>query len=92
MTRSALERSLPVETATEPIVAWRAWALTGRRDGSHLLLRPVVGRGRPWLPGRPAEAGCRMLGPFHEAPSSRARAASTARTTSTCCGGRAVRP
>ena len=68
MTRSALERSLPVETATEPIVAWRAWALSGRRDGSHLLLRPVVGRGRPWLPGRPAEAGCRMLGPFHEAP------------------------
>ena len=68
MTRSALERSLPVGTATEPIVAWRAWALTGRRDGSHLLLRPVVGRGRPWLPGRPAEAGCRMLGPFHEAP------------------------
>ena len=68
MTRSALERALPVETATEPIVAWRAWALSGRRDGSHLLLRPVVGRGRPWLPGRPAEANCRMLGPFHEAP------------------------
>ena len=68
MTRSALERSLPTETATEPVVAWRAWALTGRRDGTHLLLRPVVGRGRPWLPGRPAEAGCRMLGPFHEAP------------------------
>jgi hypothetical protein len=68
MSRSALDPSLPVETATEPVNAWRAWALTGRRDGSHLLLRPVVGRGRPWLPRRPAEAGCRMLGPFHEAP------------------------
>jgi hypothetical protein len=68
MTRQALHRSLPVDIATEPIMAWRAWALSGRRDGSNLLLRPVVGRGRPWLPGRPAEAACKMLGPFHEAP------------------------
>jgi hypothetical protein len=67
MPRATLERSLPVEVTGEPVVAWRAWALTGGRDGSHLLLRPVAGRSRPWPPGRPAEAGCRM-GRFHEAP------------------------
>jgi hypothetical protein len=67
MARSTLDR-LPLETTTEPLLAWRAWALTGRRDGSHLVLRPVVGRGRPWLSGRPAEAACRMRGPLHEAP------------------------
>ena len=67
MARATLERGLPVEVSSEPVVAWRAWALTGRRDGSQLLLRPVAGRTRPWPPGRPAEAGCRM-GRFHEAP------------------------
>lgn len=68
MSRSvAFERSLPVEESTEAIVAWRAWALTGRRDGTNLLLRPVAGRARAWIPGHPAEAGCR-LGWFHDAP------------------------
>jgi len=62
-----LERSLPVEVSTEAIIAWRAWALTGRRDGSNLLLRPVAGRGRAWIPGRPAQASCRV-GRFHDAP------------------------
>lgn len=62
-----LDRPLPVETSTEPVVAWRAWALTGRRDGSRLLLRPVAGRSDPWLPGRPTEAACRVAR-FHEAP------------------------
>ena len=59
MTRLTLDRTLPVETAAEPIEAWRTWALTGRRDGSHLLLRPVAGRSRPWPAGRPAEAICK---------------------------------
>jgi hypothetical protein len=68
MVRGAvLERTLPVETRTEPAIAWRVWALSGRRDGSRLLLRPVAGRSRPWLPGRPAEAVCRV-GWFHDAP------------------------
>jgi len=61
-----LERSLPVESSTEAIVAWRAWALTGRRDGSNLMLRPVAGRARAWIPRHPAEASCRVW--FHDAP------------------------
>jgi len=64
---STLERSLPVESSTEALVAWRAWALTGRRDGSNLLLRPVAGRARAWIPRRPAEASC-GAGRFHDAP------------------------
>src|SRR4029078_11632095 len=43
----------------EPIVAWRTWALTGHRDASSLLLRPVAGRSRPWEPMQGAEAGCK---------------------------------
>ena len=66
MTHVAVERALPLETSTEAALAWRAWALTGRRDGSQLLLRAVASR-RPWFPGRPAEAACRV-GWFHEAP------------------------
>ncbi len=68
MTRGVtLERSLPVDVSTEAVLAWRAWALTGHRDGSNLLLRPVAGRARAWIPGRPAEASCRV-GWFHDAP------------------------
>jgi hypothetical protein len=61
----SLARELSVGATTEPIVAWRAWALTGHRDGTELLLRPVAGRSRPWRPMEPAEAACkhaRLLG------------------------------
>jgi hypothetical protein len=57
-----------VERTTEPIVAWRSWALTGRSDGTHLLLRPVAGRAHPWRPREAATAACRRTGAFHEAP------------------------
>lgn len=53
--------------AVEPIEAWRAWSLTGRRDGSRLRLRPIAGRSHPWPPMREAEARCR-LARMHEAP------------------------
>ena len=53
--------------STEPILAWRAWALTGRRDGTDLLLRPVAGRSRPWRPHEPAEAACKQAR-LHAAP------------------------
>jgi hypothetical protein len=65
--RVLTEAPLPLDTAAEPIVAWRAWSLTGRRDATGLLLRPVSGRSRPWPPGRPAHATCR-LARFHVAP------------------------
>lgn len=67
MTRLALDRSTTVEATAEPILAWRTWALTGRRDGSCLLLRPVAARSRPWPPRRAAEAVCRT-GWSHPAP------------------------
>ena len=35
----SIARELAVGATTEPIVAWRAWALTGHRDGTELLLR-----------------------------------------------------
>jgi hypothetical protein len=54
-----LTHGLDVETAVEPIVAWRTWALTGKRDGTDLLLRPVAGRSRPWRPMHVAEAVCK---------------------------------
>jgi hypothetical protein len=56
-----------LERATEPIAAWRTWALTGKRDGSHLRLRPIAGRTRPWLPMAPAEAACKQAR-LHAAP------------------------
>ena len=51
--------TLEATKAVEPIVAWRTWGLTGHRDGSGLLLRPVAGRSRPWRPMQIAEAGCK---------------------------------
>ena len=60
-------RDLTVERTTEPLMAWRAWALTGRRDGTELLLRPVAGRSRPWRPREPAEAACKHAR-LHAAP------------------------
>lgn len=59
----ALERL----ATTEPIEAWRAWTLTGRRDASRLRLRPVGGRMHPWPPRKPAQASCK-LGRMHRAP------------------------
>ena len=63
----SLARELTVGVTTEPIVAWRAWALTGHRDGTELLLRPVAGRSRPWRPMEPAEAACKHAR-LHGAP------------------------
>lgn len=63
----AEREDLEVERTTEPIVAWRSWALTGWRDGSHLLLRPVARRTGGWKPLEVAEATCRWS-PFHEPP------------------------
>ena len=66
-TRLHADRALPVESAAEAVVAWRAWALTGRPDGTELRLRPVAGRSRPWPAGRPAQAVCRFVR-LHRAP------------------------
>jgi hypothetical protein len=63
----SLARELTVGGTTEPIVAWRAWALTGHRDGTELMLRPVAGRSRPWRPMEPAEAACKHAR-LHGAP------------------------
>ena len=61
------DRDLTVERTSEPIVAWRSWALTGWPDGSHLLLRPVAGRSHPWKPQTSTEARCRF-NRRHQAP------------------------
>lgn len=63
----SLGRDLSTSYSTEPILAWRAWALTGRRDGTDLLLRPVAGRSRPWRPLEIAEAACKHAR-LHAAP------------------------
>lgn len=39
-----------------PVLAWRAWALGGRRRSLRLL--PVAGSRRPWPPRRPVKALC----------------------------------
>jgi hypothetical protein len=54
-----VRHGLDIEASVEPIMAWRTWALTGKRDGTDLLLRPVAGRSRPWRPLQPAEAVCK---------------------------------
>lgn len=66
LSRVSDRSGLDVERVAEPIVAWRAWALSGWRDGSHLLLRPVARRGG-WKPLEPAVASCRTS-PFHDPP------------------------
>jgi hypothetical protein len=63
----SIARTLERAVSTEPILAWRAWALTGKRDGHDLLLRPVAGRSRPWKPLEPAEAACKQAR-LHGAP------------------------
>jgi hypothetical protein len=51
----------------EPILAWRAWALTGRPDGTRLRLRPVAGTTLPWPYREAARARCKRRR-FHDAP------------------------
>jgi len=63
---TSLAIDLELTHTAEPVVAWRTWALTGRRDATELRLRPVAGRARPWAPGRPTEAVCRIR--LHRAP------------------------
>jgi hypothetical protein len=65
--RAPTLEGLSIDMASEPIVAWRAWALTGRRDGTELLLRPVAKRARTWRPREVVEASCRTSR-WHEAP------------------------
>jgi hypothetical protein len=48
-------------TFMEPILAWRAWALSTDRDWTEPRLRPVVGSPRPWPPLEPARAACRRF-------------------------------
>lgn len=66
-TRSPFRPDLELSNDAEPIMAWRAWALTGRRDGTGLLLRPVARRSRPWRPFEVAEAVCKATR-LHHAP------------------------
>jgi hypothetical protein len=61
------ERSAHPATTREPIIAWRAWTLTGRPDATGLRLRPVAGRRLPWPPMRPAQAACKNAR-IHRAP------------------------
>ena len=49
-----------------PVVAWRAWGLSGQCGT--LRLRPVGRFARPWPPRRPVEASCGHWR-FHRAPS-----------------------
>ena len=65
--RAPTLEGLSIDSASEPIVAWRAWALTGHRDGTELLLRPVAKRARTWRPREVVEASCRTSR-WHEAP------------------------
>ena len=65
--RAPTLEGLSTDTASEPIVAWRAWALTGHRDGTGLLLRPVARRARTWRPREVVEASCRTSR-WHDAP------------------------
>ena len=55
-----------VPFAPGPVVAWRAWALSGHDES--LRLRPVGRFSRPWPPGRAVEASCGRWR-FHRAPS-----------------------
>ena len=50
---SRLEHS----TTAEPLIAWRAWTLTGGRRSGYLL-RPIAGRANPWPRREPARATC----------------------------------
>lgn len=49
------EPEFRVPDAIEPVVAWRYWRL--REEG---ILRSLTGEQQPWIPGKPAVAGCRF--------------------------------
>jgi hypothetical protein len=66
-TAASVVHGLPVEVEVEPILAWRSWTLTGRRDGEGLLLRPVTAGSKAWRPREVAQATCRLAW-SHEAP------------------------
>ncbi|MGZ8582407.1 MAG: hypothetical protein ACXWXG_03670 [Actinomycetota bacterium] len=68
--RAPTLEGLATDVSSEPILAWRAWALTGHRDGTGLLLRPVAKRARTWQPREIVEASCRTSR-RHEAPDRR---------------------
>lgn len=51
----------------EPIIAWRAWSLSARRDGARVRLLPIAGSARPWPPLRAAQGSCTRH-PRHTAP------------------------
>lgn len=51
-------RTVEALTSTEPIMAWRTWTLSGRRDGTGVRLRPIAGSARAWPPLQPARAAC----------------------------------
>ena len=55
-TANSVAHALPVDLTVEPILAWRSWTLTGRRDGEGLLLRPVTAGSRAWRPREIAQA------------------------------------
>jgi len=67
MSSAPVAGDLWLSTSVEPILAWRTWALTGRQDGTDLLMRPVAGRSRPWKPMQPVEAACKHAR-LHAAP------------------------
>jgi len=54
-----IETDLRVERTDEPLLAWRSWALTGNGTGTGLMLRPVAGRARTWVPREVAHASCK---------------------------------
>ncbi len=62
-----LERASKALATAEPVIAWRAWALTGRPDGRKIRLRPVAGPRLPWPYREPARARCKK-GHLHAAP------------------------
>jgi hypothetical protein len=57
--RLAQRPGVRAEHTSEPLVAWRTWALAGSSRGDDLLLRPVNTRGHPWPPQEVAQARCR---------------------------------
>ena len=90
-TATSVVRGLPVEVELEPILAWRSWTLTGRRDGEGLLLRPVTAGSRAWRPREVAQATCRLAW-SHEAPNADCSCGLHATGTWSTCGGPVVPP
>jgi hypothetical protein len=64
-------RSLEHLSTSEPVLAWRAWSLTGT-DRAGYLLRPIAGRANPWPQRRAARATC-WWPQLHDAPAESCR-------------------